>query len=109
MVRPACFGAISLHQSCAVSVPLMTKPDGVRLYCLVIESGGEYACTLTATELAEQLRTSCACRGPNDRTAPEPIRFTRTAPPSLGTTLSSRSPQTMPNAPFEPPWSWKPV
>ncbi len=34
-------GLAFLHQSCEVSVPLMTRPDGVRSYCFVSDSGGE--------------------------------------------------------------------
>ena len=58
------------HQSSAPSVRIVTSPPGVRSYLVIADSGGEYACTLTATEPAEEFRTSCTCRGPKDRTSP---------------------------------------
>ncbi len=42
----------------------------MRSYLVIADSGGEYACTLTATEPAEEFRTSCTWRGPKDRTSP---------------------------------------
>ena len=52
-------GDTAAHQSSAPSVRIGTRPPGVRSYLVIADSGGEYAWTLTATELAEEFRTSC--------------------------------------------------
>src|SRR5215470_4068242 len=74
-------------------------------------SGGEYACTLTATDEVAALRTSWMYRGPNARAPAGPTGLARTCPVVLAPTTrrSTRVPQTTANAPADPPWSWNPV
>src|SRR6185437_4364287 len=94
------------HQSSAPSVPIATSPPEVRSYLVIADSGGEYACTLTATEPAAELRTSW---GPKDRTFPAGTGLAADAIAPRSATYSSSSPHTTPNAPLAPPWSWNPV
>jgi hypothetical protein len=51
-------GRPARHHAAGPSVPIFTSPPAVSSYRVISGMGGEYACTLTASEEAAVLRTS---------------------------------------------------